>query len=41
MSSKHASAQLRTLRRLLGGEDEELPPRRSAAPSVTRLGSAR
>src|SRR6202140_3140554 len=38
MASKHASAQLRTLRRLLGGEDEDLPRRRSAAPSVTRLG---
>jgi heme exporter protein C len=41
MASKHASAQLRTLRRLLGGEDEDLPRRRSAAPSVTRVGSAR
>ena len=38
MSSKHASAQLRTLKRVLGGDEDEAPARRSAAPSVTHLG---
>ncbi len=41
MTSKHARAQLRTLRRLLGGDEDETPLRRSAAPSVTHLGGAR
>ena len=35
MASKHATAQLRRLRRLLAGDEAEAPPRRSAAPSVT------
>src|SRR3984885_2559755 len=39
MTSKHASAQLRTLRRLLSGdEDDEPPVRRSAAPQMTNVG---
>jgi heme exporter protein C len=39
MTSKHAGAQLRALKRLLGGdEDDAAPLRRSAAPSVTHLG---
>jgi heme exporter protein C len=38
MTSKHASAQLRTLRRLLAGDESERPVRRSAAPSVTHVG---
>jgi heme exporter protein C len=37
MTSKHARAQLRTLRRLLGGDDEE-PARRSAAPTISHVG---
>ena len=37
MTSKHASAQLRALKRLLGG-DEEPAPRRSAAPTLTGVG---
>ena len=37
MASKHARAQLRTLRRLLGGEDDE-PVRRSAAPTMSHAG---
>jgi heme exporter protein C len=41
MTSKHASAQLRTLKRLLAGEEDETPQRRSAAPSLTHLGGAR
>jgi len=41
MTSKHATAQLRTLRRLLGGDDDEQPLRRSAAPSVSHVGSGR
>ena len=39
MASKHARAQLRRLRRLLEGEDEE-PARRSAAPTMSRAGGA-
>jgi len=35
MTSKHASAQLRALRRLLAGEDEEQLPRRSAVPTLS------
>ena len=36
MASKHAQAQLRRLRRLLSGDEDELPPlRRSAAPTMT------
>jgi heme exporter protein C len=38
MTSKHANAQLRTLRRLLAGDESEQPVRRSAAPSVTHAG---
>src|ERR1700726_3659260 len=41
MTSKHASAQLRALKRLLGGDEDEAPARRSAAPSVTHVGSVR
>jgi heme exporter protein C len=41
MTSKHASAQLRALKRLLGGDEDEAPARRSAAPSVTHLGGVR
>jgi heme exporter protein C len=41
MTSKHASAQLRTLKRLLGGDEDEAPVRRSAAPNVTHLGGVR
>jgi heme exporter protein C len=37
MTSKHASAQLRALRRMLVGDDGD-PGRRSAAPSVTQVG---
>ncbi|MGD1051505.1 MAG: cytochrome c biogenesis protein [Solirubrobacteraceae bacterium] len=35
MTSKHASAQLRALKRSLGGDDDETLPRRSAVPTVT------
>ncbi len=38
MTSKHASAQLRALKRLLAGDEDELPLRRSAAPSITHVG---
>ena len=41
MASKHATAQLRRLRRLLAGDESEAPPRRSAAPSVTSPGGVR
>jgi len=42
MASKHASAQLRRLRRLLSDdEDDAAPLRRSAAPTMTHAGSAR
>ena len=41
MASKHASAQLRTLRRILAGDDDEQPVRRSAAPSITHAGGFR
>jgi heme exporter protein C len=42
MTSKHASAQLRTLRRLLSGDDDDEPPvRRTAAPQMTHVGGAR
>jgi heme exporter protein C len=37
MTSKHASAQLRALKRLLGG-DADPAPRRSAAPTLTGVG---
>jgi heme exporter protein C len=37
MASKHARAQLRTLRRLLGGEDD-VSARRSAAPTISHAG---
>jgi heme exporter protein C len=37
MASKHARAQLRALRRLLGGDDDE-PVRRSAAPTMSHAG---
>ena len=40
MASKHARAQLRALRRLLGGEDDE-PVRRSAAPTMSHAGGPR
>ena len=40
MASKHARAQLRTLRRLLGGDDDE-PVRRSAAPTMSHVGGGR
>ncbi|MGA2970902.1 MAG: hypothetical protein ABSE75_13990, partial [Acidimicrobiales bacterium] len=35
MTSKHASAQLRALKRALGGDDDEALPRRSAVPTLT------
>jgi heme exporter protein C len=36
MTSKHARAQLRALRRLLAGDDDDIPaPRRSAVPVLT------
>ena len=36
MTSKHARAQLRALRRMLAGDDDEIaPPRRSAVPVLT------
>src|SRR5580693_4676323 len=35
MASKHATAQLRALRRLLSGDDDDEPVRRSAAPQLT------
>ena len=41
MTSKHARAQLRALRRLIAGDEEELPARRSAAPSITQAGGLR
>ena len=42
MTSKHASAQLRTLRRLLSDEEDEGGPlRRSAAPTMTSVGGGR
>jgi heme exporter protein C len=42
MASKHASAQLRTLRRLLSDDEDDAGPlRRSAAPTMTSAGSAR
>jgi heme exporter protein C len=40
MTAKHVAAQLRQLRRLLGDEDDDVPARRSAAPSLTHAGSA-
>jgi len=40
IASKHARAQLRTLRRLLSGDEDE-PARRSAAPSISGAGGAR
>jgi heme exporter protein C len=41
MTSKHATAQLRALKRLLAGDEDESPLRRSAAPSMTHLGGVR
>ena len=35
MASKHATAQLRALRRLLSGDEDDEPVRRSAAPQLT------
>jgi heme exporter protein C len=35
MTSKHAGAQLRALRRMLAGDDEDALPRRSAVPTLT------
>jgi heme exporter protein C len=40
MASKHATAQLRRLRHLLAGDDDE-PARRSAAPTMSGTGAAR
>jgi heme exporter protein C len=40
MTAKHVAAQLRQLRRLLGEDDDDAPARRSAAPSLTQVGSA-
>jgi heme exporter protein C len=40
MTAKHVAAQLRQLRRLLREDDDDAPARRSAAPSLTRVGSA-
>jgi hypothetical protein len=39
MTSKHASAQLRALKRLLAGDQDEVLPRRSAVPTLTGAGS--
>jgi hypothetical protein len=39
MTAKHVASQLRQLRRLLSDEDDDAPPRRSAAPSLTQAGS--
>jgi heme exporter protein C len=35
MTSKHASAQLRALKRLLAGDEDEALPRRSAVPTLS------
>jgi heme exporter protein C len=40
IASKNAHAQLRRLRRLLSGDEDELPLRRSAAPSMHISGGA-
>jgi heme exporter protein C len=43
MTAKHAAAQLRALRRLLGADgdlDEDAAPHRSAAPGLAGIGSA-
>jgi heme exporter protein C len=40
MTAKHVAAQIRHLRRLLGEEADDAPSRRSAAPSLTQVGSA-
>jgi heme exporter protein C len=40
MTAKHVAAQLRHLRRLLREDDDDAPSRRSAAPSLTQVGSA-
>ncbi len=39
MTAKHVAAQLRRLRKLLGEETDDAPVRRSAAPSLTGVGS--
>jgi heme exporter protein C len=39
MTSKHASAQLRALKRLLASDQDEVLPRRSAVPTLTGAGS--
>ncbi|HEX2702610.1 MAG TPA: cytochrome c biogenesis protein CcsA [Solirubrobacteraceae bacterium] len=39
MTAKHVAAQIRQLRRLMGEETDEAPLRRSAAPSLTHVGS--
>jgi heme exporter protein C len=41
MTSKQARAQLRALRRLLGGDEDDAPARRSAAPSATPMSGVR
>ena len=41
MASKHATAQLRALRRLLSGDEDDEPVRRSAAPQLTTHGRRR
>jgi heme exporter protein C len=38
--AKHVAAEMRRLRRTLGEEADELPTRRSAAPSLTHAGSS-
>ncbi len=40
VSAKQLAAEMRRLRRMLGEEPDELPARRSAAPSLTHAGSA-
>jgi heme exporter protein C len=40
IAAKHVAAEMRRVRRMLGEESDELPGRRSAAPSLTHAGSA-
>jgi heme exporter protein C len=39
MAAKYTAAQIRRLRRALSGDGDEQPSRRSAAPSLTQVGS--
>ena len=40
VAAKHVASELRRVRRMLGEESDDLPARRSAAPSLTHAGSA-